>query len=84
MLNTKNWDRLQWRALFSRHTGALLQTLCTLRNLISTVIIQLKSLCIPAFSSNVKIIYLLKGPAADATVEPQPWRLIVQPCDEDD
>jgi hypothetical protein len=28
--------------------------------------------------------YLLKGPAADATDAPQPWRLIVQPCDEDD
>jgi hypothetical protein len=28
-------------------------------------------------------IYLLKGPATDATDAPQPWRLIVQPCDED-
>jgi hypothetical protein len=26
----------------------------------------------------------MKGPAADATDAPQPWRLIVQPCDEDD
>jgi hypothetical protein len=28
--------------------------------------------------------FLLKGPAADATNAPQSWRLIVQPCDEDD
>jgi hypothetical protein len=28
--------------------------------------------------------FLLKGPAADATDAPQPWRLIVQPYDEDD
>jgi hypothetical protein len=29
-------------------------------------------------------LFLLKGPAADATDSPQPWRLIVQPFDEDD
>jgi hypothetical protein len=29
-------------------------------------------------------LLLLKGPAADATDAPQPWRLIVQPCDEND
>jgi hypothetical protein len=29
-------------------------------------------------------IYLLKGPAADATEAPQPWRLILQPCEEDE
>jgi hypothetical protein len=28
--------------------------------------------------------FLLKGPAADATDAPQPRRLIVQPCDEDE
>jgi hypothetical protein len=28
--------------------------------------------------------YLLKGPAADATDAPRPWRLIVQPCDKDE
>jgi hypothetical protein len=28
--------------------------------------------------------YLLKGPVADATDAPQPWRLIVQPYEEDD
>jgi hypothetical protein len=28
--------------------------------------------------------FLLKGPAAEATDAPQPWRLIVQPRDEDD
>jgi hypothetical protein len=27
--------------------------------------------------------FFLKGPAADATDAPQPQRLIVQPCDED-
>jgi hypothetical protein len=30
------------------------------------------------------LIYLLKDPAADATDAPQPWRLIVQPYEEDD
>jgi hypothetical protein len=30
------------------------------------------------------IFFWVKGPAADATDAPQPWRLIVQPCDEDD
>jgi hypothetical protein len=40
---------------------------------------------IPEDSSNVsKGTFLLKGPAADATDAPQPWRLIVQPYDEDD
>jgi hypothetical protein len=29
-------------------------------------------------------LFLLKGPAADATDASQPWRIIVQPCDEDD
>jgi hypothetical protein len=33
---------------------------------------------------HVTIRFSLKGPAADATDEPQPWRLIVQPCDEDE
>jgi hypothetical protein len=28
--------------------------------------------------------FLIKGPAADATDAPQPWRLIVQPYEEDD
>jgi hypothetical protein len=28
--------------------------------------------------------FLLKGPAAEATDAPQHWRLIVQPCEEDD
>jgi hypothetical protein len=28
--------------------------------------------------------FLLKGPVADATDAPQPWRLIVQPYEEDD
>jgi hypothetical protein len=28
--------------------------------------------------------FLLKGPVVEATDAPQPWRLIVQPCDEDD
>ena len=27
---------------------------------------------------------VLYGPAADATDAPQPWMLIVQPCEEDD
>jgi hypothetical protein len=27
-------------------------------------------------------LFLLKGPVADATDAPQPWRLIVQSCDE--
>ena len=30
------------------------------------------------------IIIIIEGPAADATDTPQPLRLIVQPCDEDD
>jgi hypothetical protein len=29
-------------------------------------------------------IFLLKGPAADATDAPKPWRLIVQLCEKDD
>jgi hypothetical protein len=29
-------------------------------------------------------VFLLKGPAADATDAPQPWRLIVHPCEKDD
>jgi hypothetical protein len=33
---------------------------------------------------DINFFYLLKGPAADDTDAPQPWRLIVQPCDEDD
>jgi hypothetical protein len=34
--------------------------------------------------TRILFFYLLKGPAADATDAPQPWRLIVQPCDEDE
>jgi hypothetical protein len=29
-------------------------------------------------------LFVVKGPAAEATDAPHPWRLIVQPCDEDD
>jgi hypothetical protein len=32
----------------------------------------------------ILLIHLLKSPAADATDALQFWRLIVQPCDEDD
>jgi hypothetical protein len=28
--------------------------------------------------------YLMKGPVADATGAPQPWRLIVHTCHKDD
>jgi hypothetical protein len=31
----------------------------------------------------IYIFFLLKGPVADATDAPQPWRLIVQPYEED-
>jgi hypothetical protein len=54
MLNTKKLERLlagnlQKRTLLSRHTDALLQTLYSLRNLISSVNSQLRSFCIRAF-----------------------------------
>jgi hypothetical protein len=53
MLNTKKWERLlagnqQKPALLGRHTDALLETLYSLRNLISSVISQLRSFCIRA------------------------------------
>jgi hypothetical protein len=30
------------------------------------------------------MLFLLKGPVADATEAPQPWRFIVQPYEEDE
>jgi hypothetical protein len=36
------------------------------------------------FTMHTFFFYLLKGPAADATDAPQPWRFIGQPYEEDD
>jgi hypothetical protein len=38
----------------------------------------------PRHPQSQPTLFLLKDPAADATDAPQPWRLIVQPYEEDD
>jgi hypothetical protein len=43
-----------------------------------------KKLCLTDKDRSANLINLLKDPAADATDAPQPWRLIVQPYEEDD
>ena len=55
----------------------MLESHVGLTSFISPCWLQIKML-------HIIIIILSKGPAADATDAPQPWRLIVQPCDEDD
>jgi hypothetical protein len=49
-----------------------------------TWLAQIQRLFTVTFEAFTASFCVVKGPAADATDAPQPWRLIVQPRDEDD